>query len=126
MKRFLKLAIGFGALGMSLSSASACVLGQSACRNGILWTCQRCGSETCEIMTGSRCHKDDLPDQHVDNASRFDIAQTTSTGTASGFPPRGRVETVTGGLPPPPPTPPSAPPATSTTTATAPPSQARR
>jgi len=126
MRRFLILAIGLSAFGLSLSSASACVLGQSACRNGILWTCQRCGSETCEIMTSSRCHKDDLPDQHVDNASRFDIAQTTSTETVSGFPPRGRVETITGGLPPPPPTPPSAPPTTSTTTTTTPPPQVRR
>jgi len=87
MKRFLISAIVAGSLGLSLSSASACVLGQSACRNGILWTCQRCGSETCEIMTGSRCHKDDLPDQHVDNASRFDIAQARSTETALGFAP---------------------------------------
>src|ERR1700694_3383260 len=83
MKRFLILVIVAGSLGLSLSSASACVLGQSACRNGILWTCQRCCSETCAIMTGSRCHNDDLPDQHVDNASRFDIAQIASTGTAS-------------------------------------------
>ena len=87
MKRILILAIGLSAFGMSLSSASACVLGQSACRNGILWTCQRCGSETCEIMTGSRCHKDDLPDQHVDNASRFDIAQARSTESAVGVTP---------------------------------------
>jgi PIN domain nuclease of toxin-antitoxin system len=87
MKRFLILAIGVSAFGLSLSSASACVLGQSACRNGILWTCQRCGSETCEIMTSSHCHKDGLPDQHVDNASRLDIAQARSTESALGFTP---------------------------------------
>jgi hypothetical protein len=74
MKRFLISAIALGALGISLSPATACVLGQSACRNGILWTCQRCGSETCEIMTGSRCHKDDHPDPYADNASRFRIS----------------------------------------------------
>ena len=37
--------------------------------------CQRCGSEYCEIMTGSRCHKDDHAGPYADNASRFQISR---------------------------------------------------
>jgi hypothetical protein len=83
MKRFLILAIGLSAFGLSLSSAYAdCLVGDHKCVGGTSWVCTTCGSQTCWIITGN-CHKDDLPDQHVDNASRFDVAQTRSARTAS-------------------------------------------
>jgi hypothetical protein len=71
MKRFLISAITLGAAAISLSPASAYVLGQWACRNGNVWTCLRCGSESSEIMTANRYQKDDHPVPYADNASRF-------------------------------------------------------
>jgi hypothetical protein len=116
MIRLLLLA---GAVGLSSPALAggACTIGQpNWCSNHMVYRCDNCGGQTCAIFTGQSCYKSDPPDQHVENASRFDVAQTasappsTSTTTPNvPFTPRDRVIGVTGGLPPAPPTPPSAP-----------------
>jgi hypothetical protein len=76
MKSFLISAIAAGVLGLSLSPASACdaaTLGRTWCNKGVLYLCTRCGSQYCDIMNNpyTHCLKDDHPDLHADNASRF-------------------------------------------------------
>lgn len=49
-------------LGFTTTASAGCTLGVKDCRNGQLWVCERCGSETCMIFKGTRCHRDTLPD----------------------------------------------------------------
>jgi hypothetical protein len=48
--------------GLSTTASAGCTLGVPDCRKGQLWVCERCGSETCWIYKGTRCHRDTFPD----------------------------------------------------------------
>jgi hypothetical protein len=56
---FVVALVGFG---FGTTASAGCTLGVKDCRNGQLWVCERCGSETCMIFKGTRCHRDTPPD----------------------------------------------------------------
>ena len=37
------------------AQAAGCTLGVKDCRQGQLWVCEPCGSETCWIFKGTKC-----------------------------------------------------------------------
>lgn len=51
------------ALLFSSMAGAACPVGKNEgdtwCKKGMQWKCERCGSEYCEIITGKKCVKDD-------------------------------------------------------------------
>ncbi len=48
---------------LCLPAGAACPVGKRVgdtwCANGMVWRCDRCGSEYCSIFTGRRCVRDD-------------------------------------------------------------------
>jgi hypothetical protein len=66
MKRGVRIAallvFALAGFGFSTTASAGCTLGVKDCRNGQLWVCERCGSETCMIFKGTRCHRDTLPE----------------------------------------------------------------
>ncbi|MGQ0547923.1 MAG: hypothetical protein ACT4P3_21760 [Betaproteobacteria bacterium] len=63
MKKFCNALLAVACLLLVSTPALAdCTLGHKSCRNGSLWVCERCGSETCWIFKGTRCLKDDDTD----------------------------------------------------------------
>ena len=67
MKKTIALLLGAAGLVLfSLDVSAACPVGKKDgdtwCKKGMEWKCEKCGSEYCEIITGRRCVKDDNVD----------------------------------------------------------------
>ncbi len=41
--------------GMASQAKADCTLGVTDCKDGYLWVCESCGSETCMIYKGTAC-----------------------------------------------------------------------
>jgi hypothetical protein len=50
---------------LPVSSAYSCTIGNVWCENHRQWKCEKCGSQTCPILTGRACARDDAPDSYA-------------------------------------------------------------
>lgn len=84
----MKLVIGAAllAIGMVLPTAAqaGCTLGVKTCKNGYWWYCEKCGSETCMIFKGIKCHRPEVPTEDKVTFSPVPERVLASVSSANG------------------------------------------
>ena len=50
-------------LAMPTAADARCTLGVKDCKKGLWWLCEKCGSQTCMILQGTKCYRPSIPNE---------------------------------------------------------------
>lgn len=61
MKYLMVFSIWLGVTAYANVATAGCTLGADKCKNGHIWVCESCGSQTCWMFKARTCHADTAP-----------------------------------------------------------------